>query len=162
MGWQVWNQSLLFHNVRNCSLSSFPERDDADEQLRQPGDVRRLAEQDAPAALKLDDHGACDNCGHLHLHEPRVSGPLRPRGRVLLQKAWSEPSSLRGHAKGVNFGTLTTQQHFRLFTLPDLDIEVTGNWRWIPEDDLASFRVSGIGIRPNLLARDSSPLGAMA
>ena len=48
------------------------------------------------------------------------------------------------------------------FTLPDLDIEVTGNWRLVPENDLASFRVSGIVIRPNLLARDSSPLGAMA
>ena len=31
---------------------------------------------------------------------------------MLLQKTWSEPSSLRGHAKGVNFGTLTANLSF--------------------------------------------------
>ena len=131
----------------------------------------------------------CDAAGLLE--DQHYLGAGRPVGRTLVQAVhhhgrwvallvWG-PAALKLADRDAAIGWTDSQRAERIglvvqnrrflvlaktrmpnLTLPDLDIEVTGNWRWIPEDDLASFRVSGIGIRPNLLARDSSPLGAMA
>ena len=47
----------------------------------QVGRRSRVAEQDPPAAINLDDQARGD-CGHVHFHEPRAGDPsIAPRDR---------------------------------------------------------------------------------
>jgi hypothetical protein len=47
-------------------------------------------------------------------------------------------------------------------TLPDLDIEVTGVWRYFPENALAHSLAAGIGSEPHSLGRGFATLIGMA